>query len=297
MRTCFGLVFGLALAVVASGAPLDVLCTTSIVGDVVRNVALSDATILVLVPIGTDPHAFAASPRDAIAIETADVVFLSGGGLEASLAPLFQTAGGRAVDLSIGLTLRTQAGQGENADEHGAVDPHVWFDPQNVIEWVRVIEQTLTALDPEHAATYAARAAAYAAKLVDLNAWIVARVAVLPIASKRLVTDHASFGYFADRYGFAEIGTVFPSTSTLAEPSARDLALLEDAIRATAVRALFVGTTVSPALAEQIAADTGARVVFLYTGSLSKPDGPAATYVDLMRYDVDAIVAALHTTP
>jgi ABC-type Zn uptake system ZnuABC Zn-binding protein ZnuA len=97
--------------------------------------------------------------------------------------------------------------------------------------------------------------------------------------------------------GFTEIGTVFPGTSTLAEPSARDLALLEDAIRTADVPALFVGTTVSPALAEQIAADTGSRVVFLYTGSLGEPDGPAATYVDFMRYDVNAIVDALHTTP
>ena len=297
MSTCFGLVFGLALAVVASGAPLDVLCTTSIVGDVVRRVALSDATVSVLVPIGADPHAFAASPRDAMAIETADVVFLSGGGLEASLASLLQAVDGRVVDLSIGLEFRTLIAHNEDAGEHGAVDPHVWFDPRNVIEWVRVIEWTLTELDPEHAAEYAARAAAYEAELIGLDAWIAARVAVLPIASRQLVTDHASFGYFADRYGFTEIGTVFPGTSTLAEPSARDLAELEDAIRAAAVPALFVGTTVSPALAEQIAADTGARVVFLYTGSLSEPDGPAATYVDFMRYDVEAIVAALHTTP
>ncbi len=288
----------MAIAPAALGSPISILCTTTIVGDVVRQVAGSDAIVSVLLPIGADPHAFAASPRDAIAIETANVVFLSGAGLETSLAPLLQSAGGRVIDLSIALPLRAHSEEHEgDARDHGSADPHVWFDPWNVIEWIRVVARTLGEMDSEHATAYDARAAAYEAELLGLDAWIRDRVGTLPPDARCLVTDHESFSYFAARYGFQQIGTVFPGTSTSAGPSARDRAALEDAIRAAGVPAIFVGTTVSSTLAEQVAADTGAQIVFLYTGSLSEPGGPAATYLDFMRCDVDRIVAALARTP
>ncbi len=284
--------FVLALALGATGEPLDILCTTTIVGDVVRAVVGPDAVVAVLFPPGLDPHAFQVAPRDAIALETADVIFLSGAGLEAALVPLLAAARGRVVDLSAGLQLRAHDDDdGEAA--HGFADPHVWFDPWNVIEWIHVIAQTLGEADPERAAAFAGRAAAYSAELVSLDEWIQGRVAALPPSSRQLVTDHEAFGYFADRYGFVAIGTVFPGTSTLSEPSARDLALLEEAIRTSGVPAVFVGTTVSATLAEQVATDTGVRIVFLYTGSLSEPGGPAATYLDFMRFNVDQIVSAL----
>jgi manganese/iron transport system substrate-binding protein len=282
----------LALGFGATGEPLDVLCSTTIVGDVVRAVAGADAVVAVLFPPGLDPHAFQPATQDAIAFEAADVVFLSGAGLESGLGPLLAAARGRVVDLSAGLRLRAHDDDdGETA--HSFADPHVWFDPWNVIEWVHVIAQTLGEADPEKADAFAGRGASYSAELVSLDAWIQGRVAALPPSSRQLVTDHEAFGYFADHYGFAAIGTVFPGTSTLAEPSARNLALLEEAIRASGVPAVFVGTTVSATLAEQVAADTGVRIVFLYTGSLGEPGGPAATYLDFMRFDVDQIVSAL----
>lgn len=279
-----------------AASQVTVLCTTTIVGDIVRAVGSPVVSVTVLVPPGADPHAFQPAPGDVRAIEEADLVFLNGAGLEASLAPVLSAARGSVVDLSAGLALRTHeegTEHTEGEDNHGAVDPHVWFDPQNVIGWVRIVTGALSAADLAHAEEFAARAAGYEAELIALDAWIRATVAELAPEARRLVTDHEALGYFAARYGFIQIGTVFPGMSTLAEPSARDRALLEDAIRAAAVRAVFVGTTVSAALAEQVAADTGARVVFLYTGSLSEPDGPAPTYLDLMRFDVRRIVDAL----
>lgn len=267
---------------------ITVLCTTTIVGDVVREIAGDDASVAVLMPVGADPHAFQASPRDAIAVEAADLVFLSGAGLEGSLAPLLQAARGRVVDLSSELALRQNL-----LPDEGGFDPHVWFDPRNVAAWSETIAQVLAMADPDHASMYRARADAYRKEIGELDRWIRDRVATIPEEARRLVTDHQAFGYFADFYGFEQTGTIFTGYSTLSEPSARELAALEDAIRAAGVPCLFVGTTIPSDLAERVAADTGTRIVFLYTGSLSEPGGPAATYLDLMRFDVEQIVEGL----
>jgi len=271
---------------------VTVLCTTTIVGDVVREIAGDDVSVTVLLPVGADPHAFQASPRDAIAVEAADLVFLSGAGLEGSLAPLLQAAHGGIVDLSSELVLRQNL-----LPDEGGFDPHVWFDPRNVAAWSETIAKALAEADPDHASMYRARADAYQREIGELDLWIRDRVATVPEEARRLVTDHEAFGYFADLYGIEEIGTILPGYSTLSEPSARELAALEDAIRAAGVPCIFVGTTIPSALAEQVAADTGTRIVFLYTGSLSEPDGPAATYLDLMRFDVEQIVRGLTASP
>jgi ABC-type Zn uptake system ZnuABC Zn-binding protein ZnuA len=107
------------------------------------------------------------------------------------------------------------------------------------------------------------------------------------------VTDHTAYTYFAAHYGFEQIGAVIPGYSTLAQPSAQDLAQLQDLIRSHGVKAIFVGQAMNPTLAERIAEDTGAKLVFLYSGSLTEPDGEAPTYIAYMRHNVQAIVDAL----
>ena len=108
-----------------------------------------------------------------------------------------------------------------------------------------------------------------------------------------LITDHDAFGYFADHYGFQIVGAIIPSYSTLSEPSAAELANMETAIKQYSVKAIFVGVSLNPALAERIAADTGVSLVPIYTESLSDGDGPASTYLDMIRFDVHALVDAL----
>jgi ABC-type Zn uptake system ZnuABC Zn-binding protein ZnuA len=285
----------LSAASLSASAEVRVLCTTTIVGDVVAHVAGSDLSVNVLLPVNADPHSFEATPSDLVEIARADVIFENGAGLEEFLLPLLATADARVVDLSAGLALRTVPADTSHAE--GRNDPHVWFDPAHVIAWVDVAAAVLGSLDPERAAAYEARAATYQESLRELDAWIVEQVSRIPAANRRLVTDHDSFGYFADRYGFQLVGTIIPGSSALSEPSAREIAALEDCILGTEVSAVFVGTTVNPALAAQVAADTGAQLVVLYTGSLSEPQGPAPTYIDLMRYDVTQIVSALSESP
>ncbi len=181
----------------------------------------------------------------------------------------------------------------EDGHSHEAGDPHTWFSVDAVKQWVVNIEQSLSALDPENQATYAANAAAYRAELDALDAELAAMVAPLPIERRKLITDHESFGYLADAYGFEVVGTIIPSLSTLASPSAAQLAALLDQVEEEGVPALFVGTTVSPSLAEQLANDAGITVATLYTGSLSDESGPAASYLELMRHNMGVITDAL----
>jgi ABC-type Zn uptake system ZnuABC Zn-binding protein ZnuA len=290
----------LALIAVCSWSvfALRIVCTTTIVGDVVARIAGEENELRVLLPVDADPHAFEPTPRDLVAISRADVVFLNGAGLERNLDPILENAVGLVVALSNELDLLYNDDADHETDpleDHppDEPDPHVWFDPTYVSAWVDRIADLLSNLDPANEAGYRARAAVYRSEIAELDAWISEQVSGLPEQRRRLVTDHAVFGYFAARYGFDQVGTVFPGLSSLAEPSARELASLEEAIVGLGVPVLFVGTTVNRSLAEQVAADTGTRIVTLYTGSLSGPNGPARSYLELMRYDVATIVEAL----
>ena len=270
----------------AAGA-LRVAATTNIIGDVVRNVGGDSIALTVLMDVGVDPHSYVPTPADSAALHDADLIFANGAGLEANLEQTLDNAGGGAerIYLADGLELLTLPGQGE-------ADPHVWFDVQNVVRWVDRIEQELSRRDPAQAEAYRRNAQAYRAELEELDAWVQAQIDQIPAENRKLVTNHPAFGYLAARYGLEQVGTVYP-VSPSAEPSAQDIAALEDAIRRYGVPAVFAESTVNPKLAEQVAQDTGIRVVPLYTGSLGGPGSGAETYIQMIRYDVTAIVDAL----
>ena len=177
--------------------------------------------------------------------------------------------------------------------EHGEFDPHVWMDPTLVAAWTVEIAEALGEVDPEHGADYARRAAELADELNELDVWVRDRVAAVPADRRIMVTDHDVFGYFAARYGFTVLDTVIPGFSTVAEPSARHLAALREAIAEHGVPAIFVGLTVDAQVARAVAGDLGIDVVSVYTGSLSDAAGPAATYSDFIRTNVERIVSAL----
>jgi ABC-type Zn uptake system ZnuABC Zn-binding protein ZnuA len=177
---------------------------------------------------------------------------------------------------------------------HHEGDPHFWLDPLNVVKYVENIRDGLIAADPDGKDVYAQNAAAYISQLNELDAWIKQQVTTIPEERRLIVTNHESFGYFADRYGFTIIGTVIPSVSTGAVPSARQLARLVDRINETGAIAIFLETGSNPQLAEQIAAETGIKVVSeLYTHSITDANGKAPTYIDMMKYNVEAITEAL----
>jgi len=271
---------------------IPVVATTSILADVVSRVGGDLVSVTALVPPGANEHAYQPSPRDIAAVSDAALVFEVGLGLEEFMATIITNAGTQVepVTVSEGITTREFTGGG---DEHFSADPHVWMDPANVIIWTRNISAALSAYDPAHRDAYDANSAAYITELEALDTWISQQVAKIPPENRRIVTDHMLFGYFAEKYGFTVVGAIIPSYSSGAQPSARELADLEQSIRQFDVKVILVGNTVNPSLASQIADDTGIRLVQFYTGSLSEPDGPAATYLDYMRYNVSTIVGAL----
>lgn len=177
---------------------------------------------------------------------------------------------------------------------HHEGDPHFWLDPNNVIKYAENIRDGLITADPDGKDIYTQNAAAYIAKLTELDGWIKTQVEQIPAERRLIVTNHESFGYFADRYGFKIIGTIVPSVSTSAAPSAQQLARLIDHIKETGAIAIFLETGASPQLAEQVAAETGVKVVSeLYSHSITEAGGKAPTYIDMMKYNVTAIVEAL----
>ena len=281
---------------------LKVVATTSIVSDIVSQVGGEQIELATLLPLGADPHGFEPAPQDIAKLADADVVFANGAGLEDFLDNLIESAGaeGKVVYVSEGIALiqceeeskDEHEGEG-NSSKHEGADPHTWIDPNNVIVWVKNIENKLRELDPENSATYKANAETYEKDLKALDAWIRQQVAQIPETDRKIITDHTLFCYFIDEYGLEQAGAIVPGYSTAAEPSAQDLAALEDAIKDLDVKAVFVGNTVNPELAQRVADDTGTALVFLYTGSLSEPEGEAGTYLDYMHYNVEAIVEAL----
>jgi ABC-type Zn uptake system ZnuABC Zn-binding protein ZnuA len=186
------------------------------------------------------------------------------------------------------------AGSAGGHHHHHEGDPHFWLDPNNVVKYVENIRDGLIAADPDGKDIYTQNAASYIAQLNELDAWIKQQVNAIPEERRLIVTNHESFGYFADRYGFKIIGTIIPSVSTDSSPSAQQMARLVDHIRETGAIAIFLETGSNPQLAEQIAAETGIKVVSeLYTHSITDASGKAPTYIDMMKYNVQAIVEAL----
>ncbi len=280
----------------ATGAPgLKVLAVESFLADLTRNVAGDRAQVSSLIPPGVDPHAFEPSPQDVAKIAGSRLLVVNGAGLESWLEKTLQNAGdqGVVITASQGLTPRHPT-SGEPADPGGSSDPHFWLDPTLAVRYVENIRDGLAKADPAGADTYRSNAEAYIAKLNELDAWIKTQVDRVPPARRLLVTNHESFGYYADRYGFTIVGTVIPSLSTEASPSAQQVAQLVETIKRTGAPAIFLETGTNPQLADQIGSETGVRVISdLYTHSVSGPTGPTPTYIDMLRYDTTQIVNAL----
>lgn len=276
---------------------LSVAATTSIVADIVRQVGGNAIEVHQVIPDGTDPHTFSPAPRDLSQISQVKLVFVNGAGLEETLLKVLKNTvpDAQIVEVSQANELlegHSHENPAETEKEH-LFDPHTWTDPNNVAQWVDIIVKELSQADPDHSEVYQKNGEEYKKKLEELDQWIQEQVKQIPENRRKLVTDHLAWGYFARRYGFEQIGAIIPGFSTLAEPSAQEIAALEDQIKALGIPAIFVSEQTNPALANRIAQDTGTTVVILYSGTLSNASGPAPTYIEYIRYNVNAIVNAL----
>jgi len=231
---------------------------------------------------------------DGSEMEVEETVPVNCNGLDGSV--ILDLEPGEYVIALSGLTSESTAFVAGSAGghHHHEGDPHFWLDPLSVVKYVENIRDGLIAADPNGKDIYTQNAAAYIAQLNDLNGWIEQQVSAIPRERRLIVTNHESFGYFADRYSFKIIGTIIPSVSTGSSPSAQQMARLVDHIRETGAIAIFLETGSNPTLAEQVASETGVKVVSeLYTHSTTEAGGNAPTYIEMMKYNVTQIVEGL----
>lgn len=267
-----------------SGGILRVLATTTFLADIAQNVAGDRLVVASLLPVTADPHEYQPTPKDAFTIARSQVLIVNGLGYEAWLSNLLNANGLQPAVITSTDGLQPQRGG----------DPHMWMAPENVVRYAQDIRDGLSKADPAGAAEYAANAAGYISRLNELDAWIKEQVAQVPPNKRLLVTNHDALGYFADAYGFRVLGAVIPSVTSDSAPSAQQMAQLIQTIPSSGAPAIFLDVNENQNLARQIAAETGVRVVSdLYVETLSAKDGPAGTYIDMMKYDVSQIVSAL----
>ena len=282
------------------GDRLQVLATTSIIGDVVSQVGGEAIELTVLMKPGQDPHSFEPTVGDLTAAAEADVIFINGWDLEEGVVADLENVAQSVPLVPIAANIKPLAfGEHQDGTEsnHPGADPHTWLDPHLLRQWVENAEQMLTGLDPAHAGEYAGNASVYQAELEALIAYYDQKVAQIPADRRKLVTNHDSLGYFAKAYDFEIVGTVLPAASTLAEPSASDLAELLGAMEREGVCTLFAETTANEQLAETVASELGGcesvQVVTLYTGALGPAGSEADSYLGMMKANIDAITGGL----
>jgi zinc/manganese transport system substrate-binding protein len=268
---------------------LKVVASFSILADLAAHVGGERIELVTLVGPDGDAHVYAPTPADGQRVADAKIVFVNGLGFEGWIGRLVKASGSKAAIVEAARGAAVLAGSGG----HGhAVDPHAWQSVANAKVYVANIRDGLVAADPAGRPVYEANAAAYLAELDALEREIVAAVARIPADRRRVITSHEAFGYFEKAYGVDFIAP--QGVSTESEASAKDVARIIQQIRKEKIPAVFVENISDPRLIRRIAQETGARIgERLYSDALSGPDGPAATYIDMMRHNIRALTAAL----
>ena len=275
----------------AAPGAIDVVATTTQLGDVVREVGGDQVAVHQLLQPNTDPHEYEPRPDDVKRTASAKVVFESGDNLDKWMGDVVSQSGSDATVVDVGSTVTDRLPGEPSGEEASKYDPHWWHDPVNVVSAIGTVEAALAKADPANAKAYAANAEAYRKKVEALDAGIEACFAKVPPGDLKLVTDHDAFGYFAKRYGLDVVGAVIPSQTTKAQPSAKELTELARTIKAEHVKAVFPESSVNPKLAQAIARTTGARAdLELYGDTLGPKGSSGDTYLKMEQANADAMV-------
>lgn len=273
----------------AAGAPLRVVATFSILADLVHQVGGDQVAVTSLVGPGADVHTFQPKPSDLNTLRTADVVVSNGLGLEGWLERLVKSSGfkGRRIVASTGIDTRTFKEDGKTV-----TDPHIWQDPKKARDMALTIAVGLAVADKANEDAYTTAVKAFREAVAAADKDIQAKIDAIPKEKREIITTHDAFGYYGARYGV--VFRAAQGISTEAEPTARGMAKLAAQIRHDHVRAVFVEAMTSPRLAETLAREAGAIVgPPVFSDSLSPPGGPAATYLDMLRYNTAEFTKAM----
>lgn len=302
------LIAGAVAALSLSGLPasaqekLAVVASFSILGDLVRQVGGDRVGVTTLVGPDGDAHVYSPTPADAKTLAAAKLIVVNGLKFEGWMTRLIKSSGakGAIATATTGIAPLALAGEGGRKDGHGhdhaGVDPHAWQNVANAKIYVANIRDALGAADPAGKAIYEANASAYLARLDAVEGEIRAAVARIPADRRKAITSHDALAYFVKAYGIAFIAP--QGVSTEAEASAKDVARIIRQVKADRIPAVFLENVTNPRLIEQIARETGAMVGGrLYSDALSGPDGPAGTYIAMMKHNISQIEKALGAGP
>jgi zinc/manganese transport system substrate-binding protein len=274
--------------------PLPVVASFSVLGDLVRQVGGDRVTVSVLVGPDGDAHVYQPSASDAKTLAGARAIVVNGLGLEGWFDRLIRASGAKApvtVASAAVQPIKAEDGQ-EDGHDHGGFDPHAWQDVANARLYVVAIRDGLSAADPDGRATYEANAGAFLMRLDAVESEVRDAIQKIPADRRKVITTHDAFGYFSHAYGIAFIAP--QGVSTEAEASARDVARIVRQIRSEKIPAVFLENVSDPRLMQRIQKETGAKIGgTLFSDALSGPNGPAPTYIDMMRNNIRELSAAL----
>ena len=308
-RQWLALTAALSLTAIAPAAQaqekLPVVASFSVLGDFVQQIGKDRVTVTMLVGPDGDAHVYSPTPADAKTLANAKLAIVNGLKFEGWLNRLVKSSGTKAaVEIATtGISPleaeddhdHAKAGHAHGHD-HAGVDPHAWQSVANAKIYATNIRDALIKADPAGKAEYEANATAYRAELDRLEDEIKAAIARIAVERRRAITSHDAFGYFVKAYGIRFIAP--QGVSTEAEASARDVARIIRQVKAEKVPAVFLENVSNPRLVEQIAKESGAKIGGrLYSDALSKADGPAATYIAMMKHNISQIEKALATGP
>jgi zinc/manganese transport system substrate-binding protein len=268
---------------------LPVVATFSILADFARNVGGERIEVTELVGPNGDTHVYQPQPADAKELRVARLILVNGLGLEGWIDRLIKASSTKAPVI---VTTKGINPQDMGEEGHFKLDPHAWQSIANAKIYVANIRDALIAVDPGGAPAYRANANNYLDKLDALEKEVKAEIAKIPQGHRQIITTHDAFGYFGTAYGFRFVAPEGVSTET--EASARDVAKIIRQIKEQKIPAVFLENVTDPRLVQRIAAESGAKIgSTLYSDALSPPNGPAATYIEMMRNNVRELSTAL----
>lgn len=290
---CFSilLIFCL-LCQTALGAPLKVVASFSVLGDMIRTIGGEDVDVSVIVPENADPHVYQPTSADARLLQQAHLVVINGLGFEGWMTRLIEPSGYKGSIITAAEKVKPRL-----LPDQKATDPHAWHNVQNGILYVKTIGNALKEQIPNAKDRIEKNTQAYIKKLEELDQWVKDQYNRVPAhVPKIVVTTHDAFSYYGSAYGIDFKSPV--GISTEAEPSPRDVSLLIETIRKENIKAIFLENLAKSRLLEEIAKEArGMKIESeLYADSLSDPkleNSPAKTYIEMIRHNTQEIVRAL----
>ncbi len=265
-----------------------VVASASMLADIAEQIGGAYIDVEMIVPIGGDPHLHEPTPGDVRLVARGDLILVNGLTFEGWITELIDNSGTKAQTITVteGIDVLTSQTYKNSAD------PHAWMDASNGIIYAQNIAKALSSIDPEHTEYYSERLESYSTELQELDSYISKAIQSIPAQQRILITSHDAFQYYGKRYGI-QLEAIM-GISTEAEAQTSDIIRVNKVIKENKVPAVFVESTINPKLIKQLASDNKIKIGGkLYADSLGDIKSPASTYIDMLRYNTDTIVAAL----